>query len=1150
MKNNLRLLCVGLAATAMLTATAQVEDMTSRLSNPDMELGIKHWNVDGDAVFGKVEKNQSSRPAYHGFHGKALENWNGGGVGLADNYISQTVRNLPSGTYVFGAYIAATFQEDNEVSNKDGVTGVSLFANDASIPVATDNPDKSEYKWAHTGKFNVAVTLPEAGNLRVGIKTESTNANFVIWDNATLYYFGNMSEADALNEMAKIDMAATLAIADTCLTHKMHVDTLAYLNDQIAVAKGVVTADAVWQADEDLYWAIRLANKSIGDYRRFNDVLLHADRVLAAEWSEDVAEQYTALQAMSAEYKELYEAATLVRDEVAEKVDLLGEAIAKVELDSLYIVFDEVDEFIDNLKEEGLVGEDPGMLSLALLAALESLREEAATALDAAMDGEKSAVETAQYITALHNAMQEILDNPNSVDTFPIVLTTADGLPGTEVSGQNKWESRLYTFGAPLSKVRFTVLDSNTGDTDGGGNKCFALAEFFMKDANGEQIYLDESMVATNACHNTLNSPDGQGVPGMLDGDNGTYFHSSWGASAGGAHYLEVTLPEGEYTSFSFGFVSRNWRTTPTHIEVNVISEWKNELMKELSLTKDLHAYHGSDPGFYTTDLTALYEAIAHAEAVIADENASDEDMLNAIYALEQARELVTEDLEFIYPEGGKTYRIVSANPAFYANQGVHKALTINNDVLWWETFAKERQEQEFILEPIPSDDDAHYYEIKNVKSNRWIGRFENNNKLVLADEPDTIEVVPLGGGQFNLKSYGKTFHCNWHNNGSGTSEGICSWSGGFATASSWYILEVVELPLTRLVENATCYETIHLFDGAASITLTADKPCAFDGLTIYDYLGYKIDAEISIIGNSASVVMDDVYNSFAFKFNNLEGVTSIEISSGGMTSLIALQRAYDEAVNVNPEEGKHVMQYADLSEYRDALAVAESLLASGGTEEQIDAAVAQLKNAVDNLVPNMPDPDKTYFIISALEAYEENHDVPMMMYANESELRWTYENTEEQNRYWKFEIAPAEEGAEVSYYMKNVGVDKYVGATPVMVAQDAAMSYTITPLGGLQVAIAPLGTPKDRFHTNNHWSGTGKGSNIVFWNDGFGTASAWKICETESYLTDIDFTQIEEENDAAVAPVVKGIYDLFGRRVANPVSGIYIIDGKKKLIK
>lgn len=1148
MKNKFRLLSMSLAATAMLTATAQVEDMTSRLSNPDMELGIKYWNVGGDAVFGKVEKSQSSRPAYHGFHGKALENWNGGGVGLADNYISQTVRNLPSGTYVFGAYMAATLQENNDVSNKDGVTGVSLFANDASVPVATDNPDKSEYKWAHTGKFNVAVTLPEAGNLRVGIKTESTNANYVIWDNATLYYFGNMSEADALNEMAKIDMAATVAIADTCLTHKMHVDTLAYLNEQIAVAKGVATADAAWQADEDLYWAIRFANRSIGDYRRFHNAILHAEHVLASEWSEFVAEQYAALQTLFTEYKGVYDAATIVRDEINEKVAALNEATAKVELDSLYIVFDEVDDFIINLEEEELVGDQPGMLSSTLFAALKALREEAGVALAATMDGEKSAVETAQYITALHNAMQEILDNPNSVDTFPLVFTANDGLPGTMENGQYVWESPTYTFGESLSRVRFTVHSSNTGEKDQGGNQCFALAEFFMKDAEGNPIELTESMVATNACHNTLSGPDGQGIPGMLDGNRGTYFHSTWLASAGGTHYIEVTLPEGEYHSFSFGFVSRNDRITPTHIEVNVISEWKNELMKELSLTKNLHAYHGSDPGFYTTDLTALYEAIAHAEAVIADENASDEDMLNAIYALEQARELVTEDLEFIYPEGGKTYRIVSANPAFYANQGVHKALTINNDVLWWETFAKGRQEQEFILEPIPSDDDAHYYEIKNVKSNRWIGRFENNYKLVLADEPDTIEVVPLGGGQFNLKSYGNTFHCNWHSNGAGVSEGICVWGGGINTASSWYILEVVELPLTRLVENAICYETVHLFEGATSIALTADKTCSFDGLTIYDYLGYKIDAEISIIGNKASFVMDESYNSFAFKFNNLEGITSIEISSGGMASLIALQNAYDAAIEVNPEEGKHVMQYADLSEYKDALAVAETLLETGGTDEQIVAAVAQLEKAVANLVPNMPDPNKTYFIISGVEAYEKNHDVPMMMYANESELRWTYENTEEMNRYWKFEVAPAEEGAEVSYYIKNVGFDQYVGDTPILVKQESAASYTITPLGDMQVAIALLGQPTYRFHTNNHWSGEGKGSNIVFWNDGYGSASAWKICETDSYLG-VD-TQIEEMHHEPVAPAVKGIYDLFGRRVVNPSNGIYIIDGKKKLIK
>ncbi|MBR3984440.1 MAG: hypothetical protein IKJ92_05700 [Bacteroidaceae bacterium] len=1146
MKNKLRLLSMSLAATAMLTATAQVEDMTSRLSNPDMELGIKYWNVGGDAVFGKVEKSQSSRPAYHGFHGKALENWNGGGVGLADNYISQTVRNLPSGTYVFGAYMAATLQENNEVSNKDGVTGVSLFANDASVPVATDNPDKSEYKWAHTGKFNVAVTLPEAGNLRVGIKTESTNANFVIWDNATLYYFGNMSEADALNEMAKIDMAATVAIADTCLTHKMHVDTLAYLNEQIAVAKGVATADAAWQADEDLYWAIRLANRSIGDYRRFHNAILQAEHVLAGEWSGFVAEQYAALQTLFTEYKGVYDAATIVRDELSEKVAALNEATAKVELDSLYYVLDEVDEFVINLESEGLVGDEPGMMSSKLLEALKALREEAAQALAATMDGEKSAVETAEYIADLRNAMQEILDNPNSVDTFPLEFTADNGLPGNKENGQYVWESPTYTFGDPVGRVRFTVHSSNTGDKDQGGNQCFAFAEFFMKDAEGNPIDLTEDMVATNACHNTLSGgADGQGVPGMLDGERGTYFHSTWWASAGGAHYIEVTLPEGEYYSFSFGFVSRNDRTTPTHIEVTSMSEWRETLINELALTKNLHAYAGTDPGFYKGNFDAIHEAIARAEEMLAN-GATDSEMREMVETLEEVRALA-DDVEVIWPVANKKYRIISCYEEFYKQQGVFKAITVSEDsLLWWENLAAENTRQEFTLEPIPNENGKQLYKMYNVETGLYVNRMVNN-RAPLGEEVDTVELVSLGGGQFNIKSKG-TFHAEWHSNGAGQSSNICSWADGYGGASAWYIREMSELPLTALVEGTECRsQTIHLFESANTITLTPDKACAFDGLTVYDLFGKAAEATLSVVGNSVTITLDDPLYSFWFAFNNTEGVTSIEVS-GGVSPLSSLQVAYDAAVAVAPEEGLHVMQYTDLSEYNAAIAVAEELLASGGSEEEIASAVAQLEKAVANLVPNMPDPNKTYFIISGLEAYEKNHDVPMMMYANESELRWTYENTEELNRYWKFEIAPAEEGAEVSYYIKNVGFDQYIGATPILVKPEAATPYAITSLGDMQVAIAPLDQPANRLHTNNHWEGQGKGSNIVFWNDGYGSASAWKICETDSYLG--VGTQIEEMHHEPVAPAVKGIYDLFGRRVDNPTNGIYIIDGKKKLIK
>ena len=87
-----------------------------------------------------------------------LETWNGSGNGLGDNSISQTVRELPAGTYVFGAYIGASKQRSEE-SNRDIVTGVNLFANDAKVAVATDDPDRSDVKWGHSAKFNVAATV-------------------------------------------------------------------------------------------------------------------------------------------------------------------------------------------------------------------------------------------------------------------------------------------------------------------------------------------------------------------------------------------------------------------------------------------------------------------------------------------------------------------------------------------------------------------------------------------------------------------------------------------------------------------------------------------------------------------------------------------------------------------------------------------------------------------------------------------------------------------------------------------------------------------------------------------------------------------------------------------------------------------------------
>ena len=64
--------------------------------------------------------------------------------------------------------------------------------------------------------------------------------------------------------------------------------------------------------------------------------------------------------------------------------------------------------------------------------------------------------------------------------------------------------------------------------------------------------------------------------------------------------------------------------------------------------------------------------------------------------------------------------------------------------------------------------------------------------------------------------------------------------------------------------------------------------------------------------------------------------------------------------------------------------------------------------------------------------------------------------------------------------------------------------------------------------------------------------ADDWKLTLETKAATQSDFNAFTGvENIEVVAPVVKGIYDLFGRRVeAVTVPGLYIIDGKKVVIK
>ena len=139
--------------------------------------------------------------------------------------------------------------------------------------------------------------------------------------------------------------------------------------------------------------------------------------------------------------------------------------------------------------------------------------------------------------------------------SFPITLTTADGLPGNEISsGYYSYKSPLYTLENAITTLRYTVTQTlcstklpNNADsyngraTWGPGFPYFALGELMVYDADGNPI---EYSATTNA----LCSGDGNELSGLNDGDfsNGGHFHTvySKGEITDDYHYIELEFVE------------------------------------------------------------------------------------------------------------------------------------------------------------------------------------------------------------------------------------------------------------------------------------------------------------------------------------------------------------------------------------------------------------------------------------------------------------------------------------------------------------------------------------------------------------------------------------------------------------------------------
>ena len=1214
MKRNLRTLCMGLVASAipLVGFTQEPENFTDRLWNSDFEKGVHGWDiVSGDHCWVPTVKGLEKASGYHGFNNRCLQIWKGGAGGAQDNSISQSFTDLPNGTYVFGAYMHATNEAWGETI--DQIEGVYVFANGETAPVATHRVEGMVEKWAHTAKFNVAATVTD-GVLTVGARCENTTAKFLTIDNATLWYFGSMKADAALVEMAKIDLAASVAIADTCAALKINADTLEYLNQTIEAAGALATADEAYQLNEDIYWAMNLARKSAADYNSLAEAVAAAKEVAGKDVETTVAAKEALIELIS-NVEAIYEEGKADRTEIEVLKAELAEAVAAVELDIIYVMIDEYDEKISDLT----IGDEVGDYTQESQEYMGELLDAVSEVLD---NSEISAVEIKQQCMKLFAQIDELLATPIDYSEFPIrtkrsetkLLSNKDWylMDGLFIDENNMptYKSKLYRFREPLTKVRFTVLENGTNAL--GKDKkhvYFTLSALELYDESGQLIPFDVDDIYCNADHNGLGgTKDGDGIPALIDGDPGTFFHSSYEHYINEDHYLEFTFPDDkEYTAFSFKLVARDlnyvWQA-PVVVDIRYVSDAVEELKVVYNELKTMNPYHGNGVGFYKAGIEEYYAAIAEAERLIDANFAADIDVYAAIDALNEAVKNLKSNL--ILPEEGKAYRILSGEDGFMSNQNVHKALTIHNDTtyghwLWWEDACADSLQQVFTLEPIENEEGKLYYAIKNVMYDLYVSEFFNEegarvlDKFVLSEKKDTFLLKDFGYGQFGIVREGhlrEMLHVLDHNNcipttlpsGNkipggirGISSAICTWEGAAYDGSSWMFREVQKLPFTAKSISDLNFqsEEISLYSGINTITLTADKECAFADLVITDILGEAIEpASVKINGKMAAVQLDGVLGELRFSFTNTEGVTEVVLNGsyniyGPSEEYVALEAAYNAAVAKAPVVGTGIGQATGVgvSEYEQAVMKAAELLANGGEPEALLAAAAALETAVAGLQYNYPVEGQNYFIQSALP-WKDKYDSEMDIFVRDDMAYWSYVSIKNMNHQWQFVDCGELKNGMPAYYLLNVGTGFYL-TTPhldenaesdqLYVVEDAAEAapFNIHFLADGKVAIADSREGNTNgswaLHPHNHHSGKGDYAHGYMMTYGKNDpGSAMRIVAAEKVISDF-MTGIEDLEciKEIATPAQKGIYDLYGRRVMTPATtGIYIVDGKKVVIK
>ncbi len=199
-------------------------------------------------------------------------------------------------------------------------------------------------------------------------------------------------------------------------------------------------------------------------------------------------------------------------------------------------------------------------------------------------------------------------------------------------------------------------------------------------------------------------------------------------------------------------------------------------------------SFIGENPGYYKqSTIDAANAAITAATTVIDNTASTDAEEAEALTALETAISAFA-----INPVVSGIYKIVCGYPEYYNQQGVEKAIyASSNTVFAWGNLDENGKNHYWNV----NVDSEGNVTIQNAAYGTWV-----NGLGTLSEAAAAVTCSSVGSGQFNLIC-GGTFHTNNHSGGAGIGSNIVSWDGGANTASSWKFVAVDAIP--EYAENA-----------------------------------------------------------------------------------------------------------------------------------------------------------------------------------------------------------------------------------------------------------------------------------------------------------------------------------------------------------